>query len=60
MVRFELNNGGAIIPVVAGSEANIQDSFDFAARAPGGSISGTVIGNDQTLYKTLSIQAEGE
>jgi hypothetical protein len=29
MVRFELNNGGAIIPVVAGSEANIQDSFDL-------------------------------
>jgi hypothetical protein len=46
MVHFQLNYCGANIPVFAGLEAIIQDPFDLRPATPGGSISGTEIGND--------------
>ena len=48
-LHFQLVNCGANIPVVTGSEAIVQDSFDLRPATPGSSISGTIIGNDQIL-----------
>jgi len=41
-LHLQLNNCGANIPVVTGSEAIIQDSFDLGLPTPGGPISGTI------------------
>lgn len=49
-LHFQLVNCGANIPVVLGSKVIVQDSFDLKPARPGGSISATVIGNDQILW----------
>ena len=50
---FELLNCAANIPVVTGTEAIVQNSFDPRPSSPGASISGTAIGNDQILCGTV-------
>jgi hypothetical protein len=44
-----LQNCGANIPVTTGTTDIIQDAFDLRPATPGGSISASVIGNDQIL-----------
>jgi len=53
-LHFQLVNCGANILVVTGTEAIIEDSFDLRPATPGGSISGTVVGNDQILCGNIA------
>jgi hypothetical protein len=46
--RYSLSSG-ANIPVVPSSETVVQDSFDLRPATPGGSITGSILGNDQIL-----------
>jgi hypothetical protein len=48
-LHFQLGNCGENVPVVTGSTAIVQDSFDLRPATPGGSISGSILGNDHIL-----------
>jgi hypothetical protein len=48
-LHFQLVNCGNNVPVVTGSTAIVQDSFDLHPATVGGSISASVLGNDQIL-----------
>ncbi len=48
-LHFQPINCGGNLPVTGGSKFIVQDSFDLRPSPPSGTISGSVVGNDQIL-----------